>query len=222
MSKPRYFHYISTSKVDALYPQAGGVALTLKGHLGFNVGVLNGRLGIDPRDKGQLIKKLTRVEKYLKKNERIGTIERPERWILGSGNSIAISMKDTNGGVFYFLRTENTYIALGGSSGNLISGAPNRSGKFGISFAPDLVSSLLSLEHLPILSMGVDDKEISRYAESGITGEKPWAVVIYDQCHHRRNKTFDTPVTFLARRILEHDYQGKRIILATPLYVEER
>jgi hypothetical protein len=37
---------------------------------------------------------------------------------------------------------------------------------------------------------------------------------------YRRDSTFDLPIHFLARRICEGIYEDKRVVLASPLYVD--
>lgn len=221
MSQLRYFHYISKTKVEMLESQlTTSAAPTTKSELSFNAGIISGKIGHDRLPLDDLIKKLTRVEKHIREHEAVGTIEQPAKWIEGSGSAIIARMTDAVGAVFYFIRNETTYLALGGSRGHLISASVNRSERFGLSFAADLVSSLQMLDRSPML-FDLDGSRLAEFVETGVASEKPWACMIYHQCHGRREKTYDTPISFLARRVLETEYHGKRVILATPLYVEE-
>lgn len=220
MQPIRHFHYISSSKVDSIFDQITSSKKTIQLKASLNLGPAQFEASSGEPGASTSFSKLIQIEDYLREHEKIGTIDYPSKWIQGKGWSIIMSAKDAMEAVFYFLRTEDTYIALGGSRVNLVSESPNRSGKFGLSFAPDLVRTLLSLERLPDEFLPLEDR-IEEFLESGITGNNLWEDLIYDQCHYRRKSTFDTHISFVAKRLKQGQFKGKNIILASPLYVEQ-
>ncbi len=81
----RYYVYISTTKVDMLFPQIP--AAFLKGaeaELKINLGVVSTSIkGKGPEDAKELAARVGVVEAYLKDQEDVGTVENPKRWIEG-------------------------------------------------------------------------------------------------------------------------------------------
>lgn len=215
----RYFHYVSDSKVEMLSQQLQSRKSALNAEIGINVGVINGKIGVDHSMLDDRITRLEKVESHLRKNDLVGTIESPKRWIEGTATAIATRVNEDSKAVFYFIRTEHVYLAIGGSVGNLISAHPDRKLPFGASYAGWLINSLAEIDRFPDLFF-LDDKRLAEYAECGVSGDHPWSVMIFNQCAHRRATTFNFPIRFLAHRILEDSYRGKRVILASPLYVE--
>jgi len=216
----RYYHYISDSKLDMLSPQiSSSKSSTIKAEIGFNVGLLNGKIATDRLEPSDRIAKLESVERHLKKHESIGTIDDPEQWIEGTADALATRITEDSKAVFYFIRTERTYLALGGSVGHLIGAHPSRKSAFGYSYAEWLIKLLADIQTNPRLFFR-DDDAIAEHVELGVEGNNSWVPMIFHQVSYRRDSTFDLPIHFLARRIREGIYRDKRVVLASPLYVD--
>ena len=166
------------------------------------------------------IARLLAVEKHVKADELVGTIDHPEQWIAGEGMAIASQIKENAESIFYFVRTPLTYLALGGSAAHLIGARPTRKSAFGLSYASWLLRNLAEIDRAPRLFFN-RDADMASYAEIAVSGDHPWGYMICNQCAYRRNGTFNLPIRFLARRILKDTVDGKQVVLASPLYVEQ-
>jgi hypothetical protein len=99
------------------------------------------------------------------------------------------------------------------------SGLSSRKSAFGYSYAEWLIELLADIQTNPRLFFR-DDDAIAEYVELGVEGQNSWVPMIFHQVSYRRDSTFDLPIHFLARRIREGLYEDKRVILASPLYVD--
>lgn len=77
----RYYHYVSDTKVDMLFQQIPNATLKgISGEIGFDVGLLKGKLGVGkPIEEGRYAK-LAAVESYLQKKGLIAEEPSSNRW----------------------------------------------------------------------------------------------------------------------------------------------
>ena len=86
----RYYYYISESKLDMLSPQiSSSKSSTIKAEIGFNFGLVSGKIAEDRPVPSDKFAKLESVERHLKEHESIGTIDDPEQWIEGTADALA-------------------------------------------------------------------------------------------------------------------------------------
>lgn len=223
MKSLRFFDYISDSKVDMLLSQFSDTEKRkISAEYGFDLKVLSGKISTE-RTTGteDRVQRLLAVEKYLTNSDAIGTIHQPKSYFSGSGYAIFTAVKEDSQAVFYFMRDGDTYLALGGSAGHLIGCKPDKTTAFGLSHADHLLWNLANWDRIRRIE-GKTDKEISDFLGSGVASTShPWSTVIYHGSHNRMNKTFKRPISFLARKLVHERYQGKQVLLGSPLLVEQ-
>lgn len=217
----RHFLYVSDSKVDMLLPQIpAAIKKTVSAEIGFDVKLLTGKIATARETLEDRIHRLMAVEKYIRKTQAVGTIDDPKSWIAGNGNALVSEIKQDARTVFFFLRSLDVNVALGGSAGHIIGANPQKTTSLGYSFMPHLLKGLREIDRIPEI-FNQSDEELEEYAGSGVCSPRshPWSAAVYYACERRQNRTFDIPITFLARKIVSEAYMDKRVILATPLYV---
>lgn len=217
----KYYDYVSQSKVDQLAAQIQGLPLFERLKLGGSACGVSGQTEISFKSQpdAPLLKKLRKVEKALRKKHAIGSINHPAPWFEGEGNALIVKPYENTDAIFYFLRVGQTYLALGGSKGHVFGQEQGRERKFGMSYADHLIDVLLMFDKRPE-DYYQSEEQMMKSAEVAVSGDDNWDPIIFSQCHRRHANTFDTPIRFLARRIKARNYMDKRIVLATPLFIE--
>ena len=218
----RYFEYISDSKVNMLLPQiSSSEKKSISAEIGFDVKLLQGKLKTSRNVLDDRVHRLLAVERHILKNENIGSIGDSKLWIAGEGWAMAGNIKEDSQAVFYFLRQNGTYLALGGSARNLIGNESKKSLEFGISHASHLISLLTATEKESRF-LALPENKLTDWLNCGVAGhEQPWAPMIYSMCHRRQERSFSVRISFLARRLLKVAYMDATIVLASPLYVAQ-
>jgi hypothetical protein len=79
----RYYEYLSSAKVDMLYPQINQTSRSAGGEVGFDLKVIKASRKTDGSKAPTIYEKLTAVEEWIYANEPVGTVDEPEAWIYG-------------------------------------------------------------------------------------------------------------------------------------------
>lgn len=83
LATTQYYIYLSTTKVEMLYPQIPQrLAGSLEAEVKANIGVVQATVrGGAPPDTPDIYTHAAAVTRYLEKHDKVGTIDRPERYI---------------------------------------------------------------------------------------------------------------------------------------------
>ena len=80
----RYYSYISDAKVDMLLPQVpDGIKQTVAAELGFDLKLVKGKMKAETKTLEDRVARLAVVEKHLRKEEQLGSVLNPRKWIEG-------------------------------------------------------------------------------------------------------------------------------------------
>lgn len=219
MKNTRYFSYISDAKVDMLLPQVpGGIKEKVAAELGFNLGLLSGKLASEVNTLEARVTRLVTVERYLLDAERIGTPAAPAAWIAG-----VMTMSWVNVGqgcLLYVGGYDSRLFALAGSAKHMAGTAAPESVEVPFSFFPTIAGHLSELTAADLMRIdGMSEKQQRVALTPGVfQGIHAWGQAITWLWVHQGALKQD--VRFLAKRLAQQSYAGTDVLLASPLYVE--
>ena len=225
-----YYHYLSGSKVATLFPQLPAAFLDgVKVELGFDFGLLKGKLAGEHRDPSTLVAQVQAVEKYFEREELIHAAITEGTWLRGTFIGRAGSLPGYEGLVLFGGRFGNTTLLLAGSESNLVSGAANPGKNMGWSFMPRTLHSLkkyleqdmdlLDLENQGTSYPGSVAQSYIFHSNNKITGSL-WRAFHSMPEHSLPEPSFQ--MSFLARIFLVRtNANGESLALGSPLYIAE-
>jgi len=217
--KLRDFTYISDAKIDVLLPQIPHTFQEeIAAEIGFNFGLLSGKIGSKASVLETRVARLLVVERHIKQQEPIGTTTAPLKWMEGYLKATSL---DVGAGALLYVADGPTWrLALAGSAKHLAGGAAPDSVSVPFSFLPRIADHLASLDERnhQILNT-VPDRVAADLLGAGTSQRgKAWFQVIEWCLDHR----LGTPqhIGFLAKRLVT-DTSGERpTTIASPLYIE--
>lgn len=220
----RYYHYISNAKVDMLFPQIPAEFLSgLKVELGFNFGLLQGKVVGEQRDPTTDVARVQALEKFFEKEGLIQTDLEEGTWFRGSFIARSGFLPTCPGLILFGGRLNDGVLLLAGSEAHLISGSANPGKDRGWSFMPRTLDSLKTY-----LKMNFDLSSPGITAESMVFGgvrrlEGGGAMFsAFSSIPEDSLPEPETEFSFLARIFLVRtNNQDKRLALGSPLYVAE-
>lgn len=127
----RYYEYLSTAKVDMLYPQIGQTSRSVGGEVGFDLKVIKASRKTDGKKEPTTYEKLIAIEEWIYNNEPVGSVDEPAPWIsarLDLAESRVTARPDDgtderSEAVLFAGRTKpGSYIVMGGSADHLVGG----------------------------------------------------------------------------------------------------
>ena len=126
---------------------------------------------------------------------------------------------DENKNVVVFLvETPTTIMALGGSSTHLIGNVPGKDVNTGYSFTTRLLGEFEALVERKPLFLVLPNYRIDILLNGGVSlHNTPWTNIIEETA--RLVRAPSQRISFLAKRLLANEHNGKNIVLATPLHV---
>jgi len=139
----RDYQYISDSKIDVLFPQIPKTFLDgVSAELGFNFGLVSGKVSGHCPSLESRIAKLTVIESYLEKHSLLESSITPQNWVSGKYVARAGFLQGHKGLVLFAGKQSKRAIILAGSESHLVSGSLNPGTDKGWSFMPRLLHSL--------------------------------------------------------------------------------
>ncbi len=227
----KYYVYID-SRVDMLYSQIPSkIRDKIAVELGINLGMFS--LNVRGRENQEKTRyeKLRLVVKYIEDNKDVGTVEQPKAYFKGSLPMRWGPCSETPDLVFFGGETEQTFLGLGGSLGNIIGNQSGESSTKLPSSATPFIISVLSKE----LDLSTkQQKKLNVFLEpwqAHFTGNSAKDNAIVLAMTRRAAKLMEGPedyLEFFAKRLVEGtiDAQGLEragesdlVVLGTPLYV---
>lgn len=213
----KYYHYISASKVDMLFPQ---VPRTLRENVsaefGFNLGVVSGSVGAEANRFDDPIARLKVVERYLLTHDQVGSIEHPRDWFAGEMMAKAVGLWTGGGAVFFVGEVGDTVVALGGSERNLLGSTSSSNAGPGFS---ELEPMMEALEELVTSEAETDSALVALptaiHERSGTI--MTWDGLVRTLAHHPPSDV-KQQIHFVARRLASAPAPSN-VILGTPLFV---
>ena len=196
----RYYIYISSAKLDMLFPQVPGATLFEAQQKTFD----------------SQIARLNIVEEHILSSNEVGTATQKRPWLRGTLDAKFVDIG--NDAILFVARKANTFLALGGSAHHLIGGARPDPVNIPFSYLYRLTRALTSLvERNPEFLLKLPEKDMK--TEISAAGNfDAWMQVIF--------KAWSDPapipqrIEFLAKRLVsQKTHNGKVFTLATPLYV---
>ena len=215
----RYFLYISDAKVDMLLPQVPEThQQKVAAKLGFDIKLLSGSIATERTTLDTRVARLGAVEAYIRDTEAIGTPAETARWIAADIEVQLAHIRE--GAIMFVAATQDWLLALGGSAHHLIGSMQQDDVHVGYSFLPTLIDLLKRMDtkaHQYVLTL--PDDAVRGYWTAGLgQGIGAWGAIIEAAC--RQVVSPPQRVTFLAKRLLSEQVPyGRRVVLATPLYV---
>lgn len=196
-----------------------GVQEEVSAKLGFNLVALKGEIASKTQTLQTRAARLRVVEDYVRKNEQVGSLDAPAKWI--AGEVLASSMDVGEGCLLFIADTESGILALAGSAKHLAAAAAPTAVAVSFSFFPTIAKTLVALvDCYPKRLVAIPESKNVRLLTPGVSqGAKAWAEAIV-WCHGRHEHLAQMKIGFLAKRLDEHDYNGIKTVLASPLYVE--
>ena len=197
---PRYYIYLSKTKVEMLYPQIPHrLAGSLEAEVKANIGVVQATIrGAAPPDTPDLYLHAAAVARYLEKHDKVGTIDRPERYIKDVATlRYGIIYEYASDIAFFGATIGSTKLGLIGSSESMVGGAER-----------------CESQHAPFY---YTLKFLNRLAEQEAADSAEPDYYSYMQAFDiASNATvLETRAEFLARLL----HQEPGLIIATPIYV---
>ncbi len=211
----KYFQYISRSKVEMLFPQVPhSLREKVSAEIGFNLGVVSGKLGSAADRFENVVTQLQTVERYLEGANMIGTVAQPRDWFSGEMLAKTVGLWTGGGAEFFVGQTAGTIVALGGSVRNLLGGDVSRGeGPPNSNLAP----MLKALEDVVISETTESASRLILEQRDFARGERmTWRDLVRVLANNSR--AVATPIQFVAWRLLAGQTDG-HVVLATPLYV---
>jgi len=226
----RYYHYISESKVEMLFPQIPPKFLGgLKVELGFDFGLLKGKLAGEDVSPAGLIAKAQAVERYLEKQGEIVEAAEQHVWLRGSFTARMGFLTDCPGLVLFGGDFQGATLLLAGSESHLLSGSMNAGKDKGWSFMPRLLSGLRDY-----LNQGYDTLDINTanrikpaevafdYIFGGRVGSGSSMRFALYRLPEESLPPPDMQLKFLARVFFTSENGGEeKLILGSPIYVAD-
>jgi hypothetical protein len=207
----RFFSYISDAKVDMLLPQIPtGKKQSIAAELGFNFGLLSGKIGAQANALDMRVTRLLAVEKHIRFNERLGTPSKPEAWVESTRLS-SCSVYLEGGALLWVCEGATWLLVLAGTAKHLTGATPTRelrapySEMAGIMtlVPPDMIQHFDGSEYWPI-ALHMSKKAV-------------WLQNLADYVN--KSGPFQD-ISFMARCLVSESYHGRSLVLASPLYVE--
>jgi hypothetical protein len=135
----RYYVYISDSKVDMLLPQVpGALGHKVAAEFGFDVGLLAGKLSTERQTLENRVARLQAVERYLTRDENLGTLAAPQAWFQDTALASTFTMPSALNLVFFLIQSSSYVAALGGSAHHSIGNVARAEVGFSSSILPTL------------------------------------------------------------------------------------
>jgi hypothetical protein len=88
----RYYEYLSSSKVEMLYPQIDQSSRSAGGEIGVDLKVFRFSRKTDGARTLSIHDKLAAVEDWIYAHEPVGTVDEPDVWIYGRANLVATTL----------------------------------------------------------------------------------------------------------------------------------
>lgn len=213
--KLKYYIYVSESKVNMLYSQIDKSLLAkLQAEVKFTLRLFDVSF-TEKQFDDSLYTKLHIVIEHIKKNYDVGSIGKPQEFFQ---DTIFMQWARIHRDVLFFGGSLNdTVLGLGGSMIHLLG---HRSPKVevGISHTPWLISVLAEE-----LQMQIRDPELSRqltlYEEQTTEENNRRVLSAVNSWSSQISKRPVEKFEFLAKRLRHDNYQGKKVLFGTPIYV---
>ena len=213
--KPKYYIYVSDTKVDMLFSQIPQPVRTrISTELKVDLKLLSASFTSKEKEETRYSKLKVTID-YLQENSLIGTIRNPREYFKGNMYMNWFELID---GITYFGgHSDKTIVGLGGSTSHLIGGGHQEAAPRGSSHSPWLLSALIKELQLPIgqpVLPGHLDEEENEYRLSHAIAERT-----------QKNLFRNPPqrFEFLARKLFSSNSllpdRSEFVVLGTPLYV---
>ena len=226
----RYYHYISTSKVDMLFPQLPPDFLAgIKVELGFDFGLFKGKLAGDRRDDTADVARASAIERYLEKTGALRTEIAEGTWLRGQFKARSGFLPECPGMVLFGGRIGDVVLLLAGSEDHLVSGQCSQGTSRGWSFFPRSLGALRRVveTHLPFSELtSTGDSYDGSVAESfvfGGVGEISGAM--FRAFRSLPEESLPGPPlqqSFVARIFMvRSNHRGEALAFGSPLFIAE-
>jgi hypothetical protein len=221
----RHYVYVSTTKVDMIVSQISmQTQKKVLAEIGFNLGVLKGKIQTDRASLSDPFQRLELAEKVVRADHTVRAIGSSANWIADSIPMASLRLAEERGLMFYVADMENHVFAIGGSAGHVIGSASAGVRASGISHAPRLLDDLQKIVASNDPQTANASRKHFRHAlHVGVSKSGkvlPWTKLL-DEASALAADNPKQKLQFLARVLHSETWPltGKRYTLATPLYV---
>jgi hypothetical protein len=185
--------------------------------IGFDIKILTGKLKTERDSLEDRVSRLLVVERYLRENQRIGSIMEPAPWISGA-EEVSVSLLEHPGAVAFVGDDGANYFLLSGSADHLIGSKPDDTNRVSFSILGMLLNYVMKDWHDFIVEDVEGRKETKPLIETASPGEREILKVLVRSCPLGNVRA---RAEFLARRLLVGEIEGKKVFIGTPLYVAQ-
>ena len=226
----RYYHYISDAKAEMLFAQIPPSFLSgLKVELGFDFGVLKGKLAGEREAPATRVARAEAVERFLEKEASIEGSPIEHTWLRGKFPARIGFLTDCPGLVLFGGKYQDCTLILAGSESHRLSGSANAGKDKGWSFMPRLLMGLRDYldQNYDTLDLRTDNRlrpsEVANdYIFGGPVGSGGSMREALLTLPEDSLPEPEIAVTFLCRvfYVVENNLSEK-LVLASPLYVAQ-
>lgn len=222
-SAMNYFHYLSATKADMLFPQIPPEFLDgIKVELGFNFGVLQGKLSGEQKNNDAAVARVIAIEKYFETKNLIRSEIAEGTWFRAELEAKMGFLPQCPGLVLFGGHVDDTVLLLAGSESNLTSGSKNTGLDKGWSFLPRLLDNLKFL-----INLNLDVNADSKAAEDLVFGNlgRDIRTNEFSAFYEIPDEALPGPAiklsVFARIFLVRTNSWGQRLAIGSPLYVSE-
>jgi hypothetical protein len=186
------------------------------------------KLELKPGDKNAEIEshRLNLVSEYIEKNEKIGTLDKPERWIKDRLEVMHVQVEE-NPALFLLVgKRQGRYHLLGGSSRHVVGNVCPTTVQVAYSYFPYLADAMNGIfsddlsASIRVLPQREEERLGFKRSKAFGMNTKELSNVVWTLFHRSKGQSF--PVEFLARFFVEGGTTaGYRCTISSPLYVNQ-
>lgn len=216
----RYYYYISDAKVDMLLPQIpGALQEELSAELGFDIGVLKGKIGGKRTKLADRVSRVEVVEQHLLRAKQLAN-DVESAWFSGTMVGKPMLLMEASEAIFFWGTAYGRRLLFAGSSAHMVGGEATERVSVSMSFLPRLVHTLLKIaegeeEKEKLIGFSVDFASKTRIGDE--EQDLSWKKVIH-MIGIRSGSLPDERLTFVARRLMTIPSEDK-VVLGTPLFI---
>jgi hypothetical protein len=218
----RTYLYVSDAKVDMYLQQLDQVEKErLAAQVKISLGVVSASLDAEKTVAGNRMSRLRAVETLLRREKSIGDSGSTASWIEGVGPFAQATFQGDRGVALYYFSSDELFLGLVGSMHHVIGNVRGPTAEASASYLTSLLMTTAIIDGAQAGVIEKSDEDLDHYVKAGIrsVGRSAWLPLTYTLAR-QYDQAATQRIDFLARRLsTEIDPNGRRVTIATPLYV---
>lgn len=199
-----YYYYISDAKVDMLLAQIEDAkAKKITSEIGFDFKVISAKRITESAADNERIARLEVVTSFIRKYGNLGTVTEPDEYIEDTLPMVMVPIGVSPQVIYFTGQDDKTIVGMGGSMKHLIGAGVE---------ASQLITAATSSLPTMILQALASEPEVQKEGVKGLLAIEVAAKSLgFYQPEER--------LRFMAKRLAVKDFDGRKLILGSPLYV---